>query len=83
MRAYLPANTLWQHAFTGQKILVSSGATRGRWVDVHAPVGEPAAFVRLDDVTGQPLQELVPFMEAARREGWRSTADPTGPAASL
>ena len=63
VRAYLPAGN-WRRAFAPNGTVTTS---LGGWFDLDAPIGEPAALVRLDESTGRPPEELVPFLEAAGR----------------
>ena len=60
VRAYLPAGT-WLHAFTRR----TTHRQTGGWVELWAPLGSPAAMVRLDE--GKAPAELEPFLQAARR----------------
>ncbi len=61
VRAYLPKGQ-WRGAFTGKVI-----NSQGEWVNAVAPIGEPAAFVRLDE-QGLPRPSLERFLEAIDRE---------------
>ena len=58
VRAFVPAGT-WLHAFANGTIIHQS---HGGWRELWAPLGKPAALVRLDESTGKPPADLAAFM---------------------
>ena len=56
VNAYLPSGR-WRHVWSGENATVVAGP---RWVEVRAPVGQPAVWLREG---GDDLSLLEPFLE--------------------
>ena len=72
--AYLPEG-MWLSAFSG-----NIHNSTGGWLTVQAPLGKPAAFIRLDPASHEPRSSLRPFIALASQDepltGARSSAAP-------
>ena len=67
VHAYVPRGR-WLRAFA--PLNGTAMTSTGEWVELEAPIGSPAALVRLDE-HGAPPSELLPFLaEAAKPTPW-------------